>query len=211
MKVKIVLADDHRIFRQGIKAMLEELDGIKVVGEAENGRECVQLVKKLCPDIVIMDISMPDLNGIEATRQMMKEAPEVRIIGLSIHSDQLYIDKMLQAGATGYLTKDCSLDELLTAIKAAKTHRSYLSPRLCDTMIKSYAQQLAREESVLTGREREIVQLLAEGKAPKEISATLHISVKTVSTHRRKIMEKLNINNMAELIKYAAREGMIVL
>jgi len=211
MSIRIVLADDHRITRQGLRSMLEQQDDMEVVGEAENGREAVALVRKMCPQVVIMDISMPDLNGMEATRQITATASGTKVIALSMHSDALYVTEMLKSGACGYLLKDCAFEELTTAIRAVVSGKTYLSPSISGVVVEDYVHRLSRSgervSDVLTGREREVLQLLAEGKTTKQIALKLHISAKTVETHRRQIMDKLDIHSVAELTKYAVRKG----
>lgn len=212
MSIKILLADDHKIVRDGLRSLLEKHPDMEVVAEAENGRKAVQLAQKRKPDVVIMDISMPDLNGVEATRQMIKELPKVKVIGLSMHSDRRFVLGMFRAGASGFLLKDCAFEELASAINAVVTNQPYLSPSIGGTVIEEYVHRIAQAESgasaVLTPREREVLQLLAEGWSTKKIASHLNISVKTVETHRRHIMAKLKVHSIAELTKYAIREGL---
>jgi len=213
MKTRIILADDHKLLREGVKALLSQQSGMEVVAEADDGRTTVHLVKKLSPDVVIMDISMPDLNGIEATRQILKSSPKVKVIALSMHSDKRFILEMLNAGASGYLLKDCALDELINAIHAVVSNRSFISPSIAEVIIKEkeYRHIVSKENlsvfSLLTVREREVLQFLAEGKTVKEIAYDLHLSVKTIETYRQNIMAKLDIHTIAGLTKYAIREG----
>ncbi len=211
--IRILLADDHKIIRDGLKTLIEKETGMEVAAEAENGRKTVRLVQKLRPNVVIMDVTMPDMNGIEATRKIMEEVPGVRIIGLSMHSDRRYILGMLEAGACGYLLKDCAFDELAMAIRNVAAGNTYLSPRIAEVVVKGYLDKtpgpLAGLGSALTPREREVLQLLAEGMAAKEIAAHLNVSVKTVETHRRNMMEKLSMRSIADLTKYAVREGLV--
>ncbi len=210
--MKILLADDHKIVRDGLRTLLAKNAAITVVGEAEDGRPTVQLAKELSPDIVIMDVALPDLNGIEATRQITSECPEIRVIAVSMHSDRRFVAEMLKAGASAYLSKDYVFDELERAIRAVSTKKVYLSPDISDVVVENYVRQTPEPESsaysVLSEREREIVQLIAEGKTAKEIADQLNVSVKTVETHRTNIMSKLNIHRLAELTKYAIREGL---
>jgi len=212
MRIKILLADDHKIVRDGLRAMISGHPDMEVVAEAENGRAAVSLVKQLAPDIVIMDISMPDLNGIEAARHIVADAPRVKIIALSMHSDSHYVKELFKAGASGYLLKDCAFEELANAIHTVAADQIYLSPRISHVVINDYLNRVSTEEnsvfSVLTAREREVLQLLAEGKTTKEIAYTLDLSTKTVEAHRQKIMEKSNLHSVAELTKYAIREGL---
>ena len=212
MRIKILLADDHKIVRDGLRAMISGHPDMEVVAEAENGRAAVSLVKQLAPDIVIMDISMPDLNGIEAARHIVADAPRVKIIALSMHSDSHYVKELFKAGASGYLLKECAFEELANAIHTVAADQIYLSPRISHVVINDYLNRVSTEEnsvfSVLTAREREVLQLLAEGKTTKEIAYTLDLSTKTVEAHRQKIMEKSNLHSVAELTKYAIREGL---
>ncbi|MDD4071962.1 MAG: response regulator transcription factor [Desulfobacterales bacterium] len=212
MGIRILIADDHKLMRDGIRSLLEKRDGMEVVAAAENGRSAVKLTRKLKPDVVIMDISMPDLNGIEATRQIISELPDTKVLALSIHSDKQFVSQMLKVGAMGYLLKDCTVDELTHAIYAAINSKTYLSPGVANTVIKDYVNLLAANDSskasVLTAREREVLQLISEGRKTRQIALDLHVSIKTIETHRRQIMEKLNIHNVADLTKFALREGL---
>lgn len=212
MSVKILLADDHKITRQGLRSLLEKEPDMEVVAEAEEGRTAVRLVRELLPDVVVMDVSMPDLNGMEATHQIVAEHPNVKVIALSIHSDNLFVSEMLKSGASGYLLKDCAFEELARAIHVVVDGKTYLSPAVSGVVVDDYLHRLARTESpsseVLTDREREVLQLIAEGESTKQVALKLHISVKTVETHRRQIMSKLDIHTIAELTKYAIRKGL---
>jgi len=212
MSYKVLLADDHKIVRDGLRTLLDKNAGVRVVGEAENGRIAVQLTKKLAPDIVILDVAMPDLNGMEAARQIIAECPGVKVIAVSMHSDRRFVSEMLKAGASAYLSKDYAFDELETAIRAVISNKVYLSPDISGVVVDNYVRQTPNPESsafsLLSQREREVVQLLAEGKTAKEIANELHVSIKTVETHRTNIMAKLNIHRLAELTKYAIREGL---
>jgi len=212
MRIRILLADDHKIVRDGLRAMISSHPDMEVVAEADNGRTAVSLVKQLAPDIVIMDISMPDLNGIEAARKIVTDAPRVKIIALSMHSESHYVKELFKAGASGYLLKDCAFEELANAIQTVAADQIYLSPRISHIVIHDYLNKVSVEKnsvfSVLTAREREVLQLLAEGKTTKEIAYTLDLSTKTVEAHRQKIMEKSNLHSVAELTKYAIREGL---
>jgi two-component system response regulator NreC len=212
MSTRVLLADDHKIIRDGLRTLLEKKSDIIVVGETEDGRTAVQSIKKLLPDIVIMDVAMPGLNGIEATRQVVSEHPGVKVIALSMHSDRRFVSEMLKAGASAYLSKDYAFEELETAIKTVISNKIYLSPDISGVVVENYVRGTAKGEpsvfSQLSDREREVLQLLAEGKTTKEIASDLHVSVKTVETHRTNIMTKLNIHRVAELIKYAIREGL---
>ncbi len=213
MSIKVILADDHRIMREGLRSLLEKEPDIEVVAEADNGRTAVQQVQELSPDIVIMDVSMQDLNGIEATRQIIARYPDVKVLALSMHSDKTYVAGILSAGASGYLLKDSAFDELAEALRVVISGQFYLSSRVAAIVTKDYVRHLSgasgpSTHSILTAREREVLQLLAEGKSKKQVALQLNMSVKTVETHRQKIMEKLDIYSIAELTKYAIREGL---
>lgn len=211
MTIRVILADDHKILRAGIREMLEKQTDIQVVGEAEDGRTALNLVKELNPDIVIMDIGMPDLNGIEVTYQITSSNKNIKVIALSMYADRRFVRGMLKAGAIGYLLKDCALEDLMSAIRAAVENRVFMSPKIADIVMKDHIQQLKKTDfsvyTVLSSRERQVLQLLAEGSSTREISVKLSISIKTVETHRQQIMEKLNINNIAGLTKYSIKEG----
>lgn len=212
MSIRILLADDHKITRQGLRSLLEKQPDMEVVAEAEEGRTAVRLVRELVPNVVIMDVSMPDLNGMQATRKIVAEFPNVKIIALSMHSDSLFVIEMLKSGASGYLLKDCAFEELERAIRTVVADKTYLSPTISSVVVDDYLHRLSRadfaDSEVLTDREREVLQLMAEGKSTKRIALELHISAKTVETHRRQIMNKLDIHTVAELTKYAIRKGL---
>lgn len=212
MKLKIFLVDDHIIIRKGLRTLIENQSDFEVVGEAGEGRTAVNLVVKLKPDIVLMDVSMPEMNGIEATRQIISILPGVKVIALSMHSDLNYVKSMLKAGAAGYLLKDCAFEELILALNLVMHDQMYLSPKISDMIAKDYLRQVVHQDSsvrsILTARECEVLQLLAEGKTTKEMSNSLNVSVKTVETHRQQIMSKLNIHSIAGLTKLAIREGL---
>jgi DNA-binding NarL/FixJ family response regulator len=211
MSVRILLADDHAIVRHGLSRSFQQETDIEVVGEANDGHSTVQLARELSPDVVVMDISMPELNGIEAARQITRDNPNVKVIGLSMHSSSKYIREMFRAGASGYLLKDCPFEELVEAIRIVITGKTYLSPSIGDLVIQDYINRSEEVESafsILSQREREILQVLAEGKTTKQISLCLHISPKTVEAHRLRIMNKLNIDSVAQLTKYAIQEGL---
>jgi DNA-binding NarL/FixJ family response regulator len=212
LSIKIILVDDHKIFCEGLRFMLDEQPGFEVIATAPDGHKAVQLTKEHSPDVVIIDIGMPNLNGIEATRKINAENQAVKIIALSMHSDKRFVAEMFKAGASGYLLKDCEFEELISAINAVMEDNPYISPAVAKTVIKDYLKSL-REDStsvfdILTAREREVLQILAEGNTTHQIASTLFISEKTVEAHRRQIMKKLGINNVAGLIKYAIREGL---
>jgi two-component system response regulator NreC len=212
IRIRIVLADDHKITRQGLLNMLKDQRDMEVVGEAENGHGAVTLAKELSPNVVIMDVSMPDLNGISATRRIVSESSNSKVIGLSMHSDKRFVKGMFEAGASGYLLKDCAFEELVQAIQTVANNQVYLSPSIASIMIEEVLKVPSDKEtskvSLLTDREREIVQLLAEGKSTKDIAYRLNLSVKTIETHRRRIMERLEIQSIAELTKFAIKEGL---
>lgn len=212
MNYRIVIADDHRIVRQGLRSLLEKESDMQVVGEAEDGRKTLPIVRELIPHVIVMDVKMPDLNGIEATRHILSELPQVKVIALSMYSDTRFVANMLKAGAKGYLLKDCAFEELAQAIRLVMSNKTYLSPGVADVVVKDYVNHTPAPTpsvfSVLTAREREVLQLLSEGKRTTQIAELLHISIKTVDTHRQMIMQKLNIRSVAELTKYAIREGL---
>lgn len=212
MSIRILLADDHAIVLQGLCSLLEKEADIEVVGEAEDGRVALNLVRELAPDIVIMDITMPNLNGIEATYEIVSEFPKVRVIALSIHSNRQFVAGMLKAGASGYILKECLFDEFVQAIRTVAAGGTYLSPRITGVVVEDYVERLSTtaesQLDKLTFREHEVLQLLAEGKSTKQIALELHVSVKTIETNRRQIMDKLDIHSVAELTKYAVREGL---
>lgn len=215
MSIRILLADDHKITRQGLRSLLESDKDIEVIAEANNGREAVELSQKLIPDIIIMDVSMPDLNGVEATKRIITDNTTVKVIALSMHSDTLFVSEMLKSGAAGYLLKDCAFEELLQAIKTVSSGKTYLSPSISGVVVDDYLHRLSKSHvsdvDVLTDREREVLQLLAEGQSTKQIALKLHISAKTIETHRRQIMNKLDLHTVAELTKYAVRKGLTTL
>ena len=214
MPETILIADDHRLLREGLRALLER-EGFQVVAEADNGRSAVKLAKQLQPDIVITDIAMPDLNGVEATRQICAEAPRSKVLALSMHTESRFVLGILEAGASGYLLKDAAFEELAVAIKAILKDQIYLSPAITGVVLSQSLSRLGskrRSQQIeLSKREREVLQLIAEGKSTREIAATLYVSVKTVETHRKQIMDKLDIHSIAELTKYAIREGVAFL
>ena len=215
MSVKILLADDHRIMREGLRFLIEEQNGMEVVAEAENGRAAVKLTRRLRPDVVVMDINMPDLNGIDASRQIVAEIPGTKIIVFSMHTERQFVVGALKAGVSGYLQKDSAFEELAKAIRTVVANQTYLSPKIAGGVVRGYVEKLMTAESahpaLLTGREREVVQLYAEGRETKQIAKILNLSVKTVETHRRNIMKKLNITSIADLTKFAIREGLTTL
>ena len=210
MKRRIMIVDDHKIVREGLRSLIEEDGNYQVVGEAGNGREALKRAKELMPDIVIMDVAMSEMNGIEATRQLIAAMPDIRVLALSMYSDSRYVKQMLEAGALGYLVKENAFEEILTALGSLAAGRLYVSPQASGSILQDIAHgQMAGNaaESPLTARERETLQLIAEGKSTVEIAELLFVSVKTVETHRKKIMDKLELRSVAELTKYAIREG----
>ncbi len=212
--IKVLLAEDHTIVRKGLRALLDQEVDIEVVDEAEDGREAVQKVEQLQPDIVLMDISMPSMNGLEATRQIKKRFPEVKVIILTVHTNEEYIFEILQAGASGYLIKKAAPKELISAIQAVYKGNSFLSPviskKVVDKLIqKGKLKKGMRSFDLLTDREREILQLIAEGHSNREISELLYISLKTVETHRLHLMQKLDLHTTADLTRYAINKGII--
>jgi DNA-binding NarL/FixJ family response regulator len=215
MSIKVLIADDHQIIREGLHALLEKEPGIEVVGEAENGRTALRMARELIPDVIIMDVAMPDLNGIEATRQIVAEFSTVKVIALSMHDDRRFVLNMLRAGAKGYMLKDCAFNDLAKAIRVVVANKTYLSSEIADIVVRDYLSSAPSEESsafhVLSSREREVLQLLAEGEGTNQIAEKLHISSKTVESYRSQIMAKLKIKNVAELTKYAIREGLTML
>ena len=212
MTIRIMLADDHKMIRDGLRALLEKQRDLQVIAEAADGQNAVRTARKVSPDVVVIDIGMPDLNGIEATRQISALPHKPKIIGLSMHADRRYVTQMLKAGASGYLLKDSAFEELVKAIATVMKGQVYLSPQIAGTVLDEYRRTAKEDDgtvfSVLTEREREVLQQIAEGCSTKEIAAELSISVKTIETHRRQIMEKLKLHSVAELTKYAVKEGL---
>lgn len=212
MTIRVLLADDHKLMRRALGRQLDHREGIVVIGEADDGRDAVRQAIELRPDVVIMDITMPGLNGVEAARQIVAKAPGVRVLALSAHVDQQHVSSMLEAGATGYLAKHCEPEELVEAIERLSRGKVYLGTGVADVVLDDYVKRLEGETNqpvaVLTSREREVLQLLAEGKSTKEIADLLDVSAKTVDTHRANIMSKLGLRSIAELTKYAIREGL---
>jgi two-component system NarL family response regulator len=212
MSIRILLADDHQMFRDGLRSILASEDDLEVVGEAGDGRTAVAMARTLVPDVVVMDIAMPDLYGVEATRQIKGDNPEIKVIALSMYPDRRYVTGMLEAGASGYVLKAAAFDELRRAVRVVSEGKHYLSPDITGVVIEAHVRPPSEADTApdttLGPREREIVQLLAEGHTSPEIAQRLHISPSTVATHRRNIMRKLGVHNTAELTKYAIREGL---
>jgi two-component system, NarL family, response regulator NreC len=213
MSIRIILADDHAVLRHGLSKSFQNEKDMEIVAQAKDGRTTVELVRELSPDIVIMDIGMPDLNGIEATRKITKDFPQTKVIALSMHSSKSFIMEMFKAGASGYLLKDCEFDELVNAIKTVIDNKTYISPSISNVVVESSLLNSSKKKdgsafSVLSQREREVLQLMAEGKTTKQVAKRLHISPKTVEGHRMRIMDKLKIDSIAMLTKYAVQEGL---
>ena len=212
MSIKILLADDHAIVRHGISRAIQQQEGMEIAGEANDGLQTIDKVREIQPDVVLMDIAMPGLNGIEATRQVTRDYPNVKVIALSMHSAKKFITEVLKAGASGYLLKDCEFDELVSAVREVMAGKTYISPAIADVVVDNFVRSSPEEGpsafSSLTNREREVLQLMAEGKTTKQIGLCLHISPKTVEAHRLRVMNKLEIDNVAQLTKYAIQEGL---
>jgi two-component system, NarL family, response regulator NreC len=215
MSVEIIIADDHKLMREGLRSLLTQNGDIIVVGQANNGREAVRLAERCHPDLVVMDVSMPDLNGIDATRQIVTRSPKTKVIALSMHSDRQFVAEMFRAGAKGYLLKDSAFEELANAILKVARNETYIAPKLTGFNIDDYTNRDEPNDVLLkpklSEREREVLQMMAEGKGTKEIAAHLHLSAKTVETHRQHLMDKLEIYSVAELTKFAIREGLTTL
>ncbi|MFH1137847.1 MAG: response regulator transcription factor [Pseudomonadota bacterium] len=212
MKLKIVIADDHIIVREGIKNLIDREPDMEVVGEADNGRQAVDLTHQLNPDVVIMDVSMPVLNGVEATRIIKAELPRVKVLALTMHKQKQFVDEILKAGASGYFPKECAYEEMAGAIRAVAEGGTYLSPEVTGMVIQDYVSTLKNKEvnrlARLSPREKEVMQLLAEGQGVRDIAKRLGVRGKTVETHRRQLMEKLGVHSVAELTKIAIKEGL---
>jgi DNA-binding NarL/FixJ family response regulator len=211
MKIKVIIIDDHQMVREGLRSLLVGEKDMEVIAEAGDGWEGVRLAEKFAPDVVIMDIAMPELNGIEATRQILDRTTGVRVLVLSMHSDQRFVERTLKAGAAGYLLKDCAFEELVRAIRTVMAGQIYLSPGIASLVVREYIENGLDSPPALSAREREVLQLITEGKSTKEVGLLLHISIKTVETHRQQIMKKLHLRTVAELTKYAIREGLTTL
>lgn len=212
MAIRILLADDHAIVRHGLIKSIQEEEDMEVVGQAEDGLSTIEMVRELSPDLVLMDISMPDINGMDATVEIVRDFPQVKIIALSMHSAKKFVREMFKAGASGYLLKDCEFEELTNAIRTVMSGKTYLSPEIAEVVVDSYVRTSNEDQSsafsALTKRERQVLQLMSEGQTTKQIGLKLHISPKTVEAHRLRVMEKLEIDNIAQLTKYAIQEGL---
>lgn len=207
--IRILLADDHAVVRHGFRMILAAQADLEVIGEAANGREAVAQATALQPDLVVMDVSMPELNGIEATRRLLEAAPRCRVLALSMHRDAVYVREILRAGARGYLLKDAVVSDLLAAVRAVAQGQGYLSPEVSDAVLDDYRKHVRDPIDLLSSREREVLQLIAEGSTNKDIASRLNLSVYTVDSHRSRIMEKLNLHSANELIRFAIRNGLI--
>jgi len=213
-KIRLLVADDHKIFRQGITKLLEDESDLQVVGEAADGREAVKKATELKPDVVLMDIAMANLNGLEATKQIKKVLPETKVIMVTMHKNEEYILQSFQAGASGFILKEGAVEELVNAIRSIHQDKSFLSPTISKTLIDAYLRKMETGKTetpfdLLTDREREVLQLIAEGYTNREVAKALFISVKTVEAHRAHIMQKLNIHDVAKLVKYAIQKGLV--
>jgi len=213
MSTKVLVADNHGILRQGIGALIEKHSDIEVVGEADNGLTAVEMTRKIRPDVVLMDVTMPELNGVEATRQIKSELPNVKVLALSVHAKREFVLDMIKAGVSGYMLKECVFDDLVQAIKIVVAGHSYLSPQIASIVLDGITRDNAfnnggRDRETLTTREKHILQLLTEGKSAKQIASQLGLSIKTIEASRRQIMERTEVDNLADLTKYAIRQGL---
>ena len=208
-KIHILLVDDHAVVRQGFKMILAAQPDMEIVGEAGNGREALDLAGQLQPDVIVMDVAMPELNGIEATRRVADVSPRSRVLALSMHKDSVYVREILRAGARGYLLKDSISSDLLAAVRAIARGEGYLSPGVSDAVLNDYRRHVTDPIDLLTSREREVLQMIAEGKTNKDIATVLNLSVYTVDAHRGRIMEKLNVHSVTDLVRFAVRCGLV--
>ena len=207
--IRILLVDDHALVRHGFRMILAAQADMEIAGEAGNGREAVELAEKLKPDVVVMDVTMPELNGIEATRRLIELSPRTRVLALSMHKDNGYVREILRAGARGYLLKDSADADLIAAVRAVAKGEGYLSPGVSDAVLSDYRRHVTDPLDLLTTREREVLQMIAEGKTNKEIATSLNLSVYTIEAHRGRVMEKLNLHSTGELVRFAVRSGLI--
>jgi two-component system response regulator NreC len=205
----VLLADDHAVVRRGFSLILAAQWDMKVLAEVSNGREAVERAEALQPDVVVMDVTMPELNGIEATRRLIKVSPRSRVLALSMHKDSVYVREILRAGAKGYLLKDSSEVEFLKAVRAVAVGQGYLSSEVADAVLDDYRRHVTNPIDLLSSREREVLQLIAESRTNKDIANALHLSVYTVEAHRGRIMEKLNLHSIGELVRFAVRHGLV--
>ena len=208
-KIRILLADDHTMVRQGFRLILSSQEDMEVVAETGNGHQALELGQSLQPDVVVMDVTMPELNGIEATRRLKETTPHTRVLALSVHRDSVYVREIIRAGAEGYLLKESADTDLITAVRAVARGEAYLSPAVASAVLKDYRKHVTNPIDLLSSREREVLQLIAEGKTNKEIAGLLHLSVYTVDGHRGRIMDKLNLHSTGELVRFAVRNGLI--
>lgn len=211
---KVLLADDHGVVRKGLRFLLEQEADFEVAGEAADGREAIRLARELSPDVIVMDIAMPQLNGIDATAQIVRQNPRIQVLILSMHNDETYLLRALEAGARGFLLKDTAEDDLVRAVRVVAQGKPFFSPAIAQALLEDYMRNLQQRNqqdsySLLTDREKEVLQLLAEGRSNKEVAQLLNLSVYTVETHRTRIMQKLNLHNTAELVLYAVRKKII--
>ena len=207
-KIRVLLADDHKILRQGVRMLIDSQSDMEVVGEAKTGREAIEEARRLKPDVVVMDVSMPELNGIEGTRQICDEMKHTRVLALSMHKDAVYVREILRAGARGYLLKDSEDDDLVRAIRCVHRGEAFLSPAISDAVLSDYRKHVSNPVDLLTSREREILTMVADGKTNKEIANALNLSVYTVESHRGSVMEKLNLHNTGDIVRFALRNGL---
>lgn len=213
-KIRVLIADDHNIVREGVRMILTGQEDFEVVGEASTGREALERARALAPDVVVMDISMPDMTGIQATERIRKELPSVQVLGLTMHEEQSYVFELLKVGAAGYVLKRAAAEDLVSGVRAAHRGEAFLYPSVAKAVVQDYLQRISAKEKDealdgLTEREREVLTLIAEGLTNQEIAGKLYISIKTVQTHRAHIMEKLNLHDRTELVRYAIRKGLI--
>ena len=207
-KIRVLLADDHRILRQGVRMLIDSQKDMEVVGEAKTGREAIEEARRLKPDVVVMDVSMPELNGIEGTRHICDEMKHTRVLALSMHKDAVYVREILRAGARGYLLKDSEDDDLVRAIRCVQRGEAFLSPAISDAVLSDYRKHVSNPVDLLTSREREILTMVADGKTNKDIANALNLSVYTVESHRGSVMEKLNLHNAGDIVRFALRNGL---